>query len=1460
MSTFSTTETPCPPGTATLSDRYPGAPQIDPVTLQRMNVFTVWGNVANAATTYPLTGVGVSMRATGACSSDLLGEGVTNAEGGFRIHNFDSPCVLERLRLIALGEANCTLDIVLGREQKIATPCPINGKTHFPVSLLVALNYTPVTKEVWAGIARQLMQYREARLHTLASALIAPGRESMFADLDLETRHSVLFELEQAVLDPNEILRKFAPTMTFYRLHQGGLEELERLLTGKTDERATAAFSQLQAKVNAYRDLLEMEWIIDLDAMAEGNIVVAVNQFSGGYAEDVPIGQVPGLIIVGDISRYRDYLRTLFTGGPKSSTYATNLALLKNRFHQDFETLDTTDKPANDILVNIVKAILQAPKAGSYGFEIPAASIQPQGASTTREYLDYLIGLAQIPVDEFGRRYRLDLKRPDASLSSPVAENIATLQRFFSDAFQDEKEPSPVVPVGLKGRAPFFLYYEEWLALDKPFYPENVYQPLATFTAGIEPAAREQIKSKQNAKWVNMLLEIEDALPGVVTRMNQNEFGLARDLLLEIDGKAHEALIFSRTMAGSEKITEAAVSSRLEVLKTINVKTPTDLSTFINFYRAGLYERDTDEINPYDTFEPWLNKQRLVLWFSLIHLRAMVIPTLLGDCAFASGDYLTAIEYYRRGTLFLVASGQLESKAGYPATKLVLPDAVTDPMVVTSWQSYVDYYGFGGSAFHKMGGLPYTVDLNKKKDPLPLEWWYSFTLLETMAAKAFNKLEVRFLKLRQGLAMLEWADALYRSDDGASVQRARELYKSVLWLHGAKPPSLPRWTASSYVFFNQGNPALTGQRARSLLGIEQIEAGLNWYGSNDSMVPILRYQTLKNAADRYAAAAYSAQQDFLASMGKLEEAIRDSLLNNNMLKKASLQESISAEQIKIAEFDVVLSQLQVAAVEGQISAKKKEIDDHDSLGGQFGDLIEGMTSIIGKIPGGVTDKVGTGVAVGSGISSSEAAGMSVAAGGAVVLGAMAAVIVLGVMTLDNMADAQLSRHQQLAALKDKALPLAKQGVQAKQREVTIAQYQKQIAAADMELAKSLIQFQQSRFLNENLWAELSAVMRRVMRRYLTLGGRYGWLAERALAFEQDRTLDIVRFDYFPSTLQGVTGADLLQADLAELDAVRLEGIKQTVPIKHTYSMVADFPLQFAELKKTGRCTFLTRELPFHYAYPGSYGYRIRAVTLTPRSYSGIERPRGLLTNMGISTVSRADGSSHAILRPEDAQPMSEFRIADDMQTYGMPDEALLAFEGSGIETVWQLSLPALANRQSLDDLADIEMTVDVRAKYSPKLRALHLQTAPTTVRRLTFFSARAFAKAGYEALVDVAQSTVTIEFDIPAIGRLSRLETGRVLRNVVLTLPGMGALSFPATFTRQGSPSIAVNFADGLAYSNTDPLGEAGSQIPPSPLNGLTGGIVDTVFQLQIDKGANAAAFGNVQDVLFGIEYTASLV
>ena len=302
-----------------------------------------------------------------------------------------------------------------------------------------------------------------------------------------------------------------------------------------------------------------------------------------------------------------------------------------------------------------------------------------------------------------------------------------------------------------------------------------------------------------------------------------------------------------------------------------------------------------------------------------------------------------------------------------------------------------------------------------------------------------------------------------------------------------------------------------------------------------------------------------------------------------MLKKATLQGQIAVEQVKIAQFNVTLAQQQVDQVNAAIKAKEDEMADHDGLGEQFVDWVGGVKDVVKGLPSEVTGFVSTNAPTAAGIGEAGRQGSAGLASAGATAG-YGLFVYAGITSLVNMGEAQNSRAAQLKSLKEDALPLATAQLEAKQREVTIANLQQQIARADADLARALMQFQVTP-LNTEFWSKLAAVAKRVMRRFLELGARYAWLAERALADQQDRLIRIVRFDYFPMKLQGVTGADLLQLDLGELEASRLDGIKQTVPSKRTYSLAFDFPLQFGQLRKTGRCSFMTQEEPFRIAYP-----------------------------------------------------------------------------------------------------------------------------------------------------------------------------------------------------------------------------------------------------------------------------------
>ena len=119
---------------------------------------------------------------------------------------------------------------------------------------------------------------------------------------------------------------------------------------------------------------------------------------------------------------------------------------LNSRFHQDFESWDTGETPANRICIAILLKMLSAPSGSGYGFNVAAAAIQPQGTLSDRDYLDYLMSLTGEDVEELEKRYRVNLRRSDLELSSPVQQNIDTLQRFFTDSHQSIVDPFVIKP------------------------------------------------------------------------------------------------------------------------------------------------------------------------------------------------------------------------------------------------------------------------------------------------------------------------------------------------------------------------------------------------------------------------------------------------------------------------------------------------------------------------------------------------------------------------------------------------------------------------------------------------------------------------------------------------------------------------------------------------------------------------------------------------------------------------------------------------------------------------------------------------------------------------------------------------------------------------------------------------------------------------------------------------------
>lgn len=865
-----------------------------------------------------------------------------------------------------------------------------------------------------------------------------------------------------------------------------------------------------------------------------------------------------------------------------------------------------------------------------------------------------------------------------------------------------------------------------------------------------------------------------------------------------------------------------------------------------------------------DTLEDWANFWLPKLVCSLVYLSVFTFPVVIAQASLGLGDYPTAVLNLGRSAWFLVGKATTSDTTAYR-------DYYTN-----EWEgAWLDF------PLYHAGNLPYTVDTEPALKSYPdfadddSRTWGAGTdesaeesLMAGIIPGGAHPVESKYFKLQMGGAMLEWADSLYRTDDDSSVSRARELYKGVYFLYGRMPPINPTWDSQQvnlHPVFVTGsvNPAQASQLARAQLGFIQIQAGLNYFGYADDMVPILRYSTLKSAADAFAAAAKSAEQDFLSFMGQIENATIENMKNAAMLQRAELNSQVATQQAGIAQDQVLQAQVVVSQVNAQITSVQNQISDHDSFFGQFSDFIGGIANVAKGLPSWFTTPVGASVEAEAGIgstSSADTAGLLGLGAGASVMAGFAAFYVAGYMSMSSMADAQNSRVGQLSALQTQTLPSAQAQLDIAQRSVSIANLQQQIAQSDAQLANQLLVFAQDRYLSIEFWTYMASLLQRVLRQFLDLATRMGWLAQRALSYEQDTTVNIVQMDYFPAQEMGAGGAEKLQLDLAQLEAEHIDGLEEMIPIKFTFSLVRDFSLQFAQLLDTGQCTFQTLESLLQVAYPGTFAYRIIAVTPRISRIAANSPVRGLLSNAGVSQISAKDGSLNPSVRPADALPISDFDLGTtDMQIYGLPGGTLMQFEGSGLQTIWKLEFPLGANPAGLTNVADILVTMDLRAQFSPTLYQTQVASAPTSVSRFIMVSA---SKQRLSGLADLQgkPAKATLAFDISSIG-LPPQEKTRTLNNLAILLVGAKTGSSVAATVVCTTPSqeIAISLVDGTAFSNSPPITDASSTSPPSPLNALSGVTADQTFSLMIDKTANASFdFTTVQDVIFGFDYTAT--
>ncbi|HEY9630851.1 MAG TPA: hypothetical protein V6C84_26440 [Coleofasciculaceae cyanobacterium] len=799
------------------------------------------------------------------------------------------------------------------------SPTPISQLQD--VTLTIDLAQELPNSEAWQQFGSLIQQSSVIKLEQVVQELTQLSPQGIFQAQTVRQRLNYLYSLETSLLDPDDALLQASLPIRLSQLQDETTranlrkQAADKDIIGLTDAFDTAV---LRASLVGGH-LKSADVLIDVGAFSQGDFKSGVNRFFGkGSVVDITELKKPSPEFFqrfpwlrNSLAEYRDYLVDIWVKRATKQLQGQDLDAngaveqLRNRFHQDFTTTDATPQPACRIVSMIFKKILSAPTGSGFGFAIAPDIIELQGERSDRDYLDYLISLTGIDRHELENRYRLDLSLTDFDQLSFVQQNVNTLQRFFTDSFQSVFDPSAIVPpltgdglpiineftINSRGfHGPFFWQYEEWIERNDPFYAENYFDIRRTFSVNLSSESKTAIWSRTYSlqqflsfgvnsneirlftppaisspgtrsqelkigdQWARNLVELQDWLNDAHKDFFAGFYSEAeRKYLGIIKALSDLQFLVNRWKGNSwDKYSAAKIASEQRALK---INDPELLKGFEGKYHLSFdYGISTNEGINVGT--SWIDRGGIpVVPYLLDLLFTRLVPVCLSETRLALGKYREAIQgdrlistYYDYtgrylSTISLINSAQFGVFSGAtpvePGSKIAPPENVW-------WAS------------ENNGSLPYATDTSQDLQDK----------IKTGAISLFpaNTVEKAFFRLKLGNILLEWADMLYRTNLSQNIARARELYKGVLFLHGEDPGIAPNWGAlDGLLQFGklQQNPALTTQINRAWIGFEQIKTGLNYYGFTKDYVPPVRYRVLREAAERFATSAKTAQTDYL---------------------------------------------------------------------------------------------------------------------------------------------------------------------------------------------------------------------------------------------------------------------------------------------------------------------------------------------------------------------------------------------------------------------------------------------------------------------------------------------------------------------------------------------------------------------------------------------------------------------
>lgn len=552
------------------------------------------------------------------------------------------------------------------------------------------------------------------------------------------------------------------------------------------------------------------------------------------------------------------------------------------------------------------------------------------------------------------------------------------------------------------------------------------------------------------------------------------------------------------------------------------------------------------------------------------------------------------------------------------------------------------------------------------------------------------------------------------------------------------------WVLFSYIsnLCIPPNPLVVQQKQKACILLKLNRSCRNALGYKDDLVPPLRFEALLRQFDRFSALATEAEHDLQDLRQRSEQGTYSMLEATRNLQICVATVAAEQTKIQLAQGDIREAVLQLGQANfnadhyNQLLQDGLTIWEEVALGSAWAAFGFHALAALPAMAAVVQESAGAAVGIAGMIATVAGGGVPTSIPSAVspeTLGSAATAMGTAAGALSSAASMQASferraqEWQYQLGLSRFGAAMAQEGVMAAMGRYNLAVQQAQIAEIDRQFAADMVQFLDAKFLNQAMLLWMLRTMRDQYRIRLNYANTAAFMAERALSFELQEPVSVVRLDYFDPQRDGLLGATQLKTDVASLEAIKLSATTRKLQLSKTLSLERTMPMEFQQFKDgLGKLVFHTPMEWFDRDFPGHYlrmikSVRVSLIALVP-PHEGIH---AILSNNGVSTVvTGPDFRKQIVRRFPETIALSSTTGANGMFVLDYKDDLLLPFEGSGVDTDWTFELPRAANRFSFGSIADVLFTIDYTALPSDAYRRQVIAELSPTVSADRVFSFR----------------------------------------------------------------------------------------------------------------------------------------